>query len=205
MLSTRRHLLVGLSASALLLPVQRVRAQTVIIVGQPPSGAAPPACTTPTDAFVVPQDSSTQVGATSASLNVASKFTAANSYSLCKVICYLSQTGTAPFTVVASIFSHNSGTDEPASLLGAASSSVTASTIPTTETAVTFSNMSATIVSGTIYWVVLTASVVGSGTNCLRWWRGPATGTPKIMTDANAVGTWTLSTSTKSARFQAYS
>jgi hypothetical protein len=104
----------------------------------------------------------------------ATKFTASASYTVCAVSLPLFSYVTVHPTnyyhsLKVGIWSHNAGSDEPNALVGTASDSVPASTVPScslnalascwNSTAnVTFSNMSASLTSGTTYWIVLEAS-----------------------------------------------
>jgi hypothetical protein len=110
----------------------------------------------------------------------ASKFQASSSYTLTRVDVPLWKNGTPAFSCVAAIYSDSA--NAPGSLIGTASSEVDMSSIPTSEGAeVSFTGLSATISSGTLYWLVIYKS---SGTSAYGttwvWWPfiNNAEGTP---------------------------
>lgn len=87
-------------------------------------------------------------------------FTASASYTVCRAQVALRRTGTAPGTVKVALYTDATGS--PGTLIGTASVLVDCSTIDTTSALVDFPSINAALVSGTIYWVVVIYSAVGT-------------------------------------------
>lgn len=91
----------------------------------------------------------------------ASKIVPAASYTISKVGAPLFKTGSPTFSMTCAIYTDSSGA--PGTLVGTASTAVVASTVPATlSTDVDFTGISASVTSGTSYWVVIYKS---SGTD----------------------------------------
>lgn len=90
-----------------------------------------------------------------------SKFTAASSYTLNRVDLYVNRNATGTLTYTCEIWSHDSMTDLPSAMIGSASAAVPLSSFPDTEGILSF-YPSATIVSGSVYFIVLRASAADS-------------------------------------------
>ena len=87
---------------------------------------------------------------------VGQQFTADGTYTACKVDVNLQKVGTPSVNLDVSIYTDNAGV--PGTLIGTASDVIASSTISTSPTTYTFVNMSASLTSGTLYWIVLHAS-----------------------------------------------
>lgn len=139
-------------------------------------------------------------------LATACKFVASNSYTACSVSVVVERIGSgSTYTVHASIYSHDSGSNQPNVLIGTSSDEVALSSFNTSYGLVTFPNMSATLVSGTTYWIVLRITVAdGSYTNYsqvdTRSFLGQTNGT---MLSTNGT-TWTVLGGQSSFQFNCY-
>jgi len=90
---------------------------------------------------------------------VAVKFTAGDTYTLTDLDLYLSRAaGVMSGNITAYIYSDNGSGNSPVSLIGTGSDTVDSSTIGSSEAAIRFTGLSASIVNGTTYWIVYTKS-----------------------------------------------
>jgi hypothetical protein len=130
--------------------------------------------------------------------NVAGKFTATASYNLAKVDVYLEKVGSPTQDITCEIWS-DSGTT-PSAKIGTTSAAVAASTVPAAETAISF-YPTATIVSGTAYFIVL-RSASNDASNYLKWHRVNTTG--RIDQTDNPAGGWFNLSTTRYLKFKTY-
>lgn len=122
------------------------------------------------------QESST--GSTSSYVNIGSlggggynwraiKFTADATYTACKVVARLAKVGSYSVNLTARIYDDSSGS--PGSVVGTASSTLATSGIGSSEQDVTFTDLSASLTSGTTYWLSINASAAGDASNYIQW------------------------------------
>lgn len=97
-------------------------------------------------------------------------FTPTSSYTVCKAVCKLAKVGTGGSgTMQAFIYSDSANL--PVSIIGSGSSVYNMNTAPASDADFTFDNMSASVTSGTAYFLVLVASTNDSS-NYVNWSRG---------------------------------
>lgn len=130
---------------------------------------------------------------------VASEFTPTNSYTLCTVKLRLYAVGSPSGNLKAYIYAESAGL--PTTLVGTGSDTVAASSVPSTNTVVTFSNMSASLTSSTKYFVVLENSVVNSS-NYIGWDAVSLSGNTAKSGDGS---TWADYASDRTLYFEAFS
>jgi hypothetical protein len=142
-------------------------------------------------------------GVTQTDLHFAYKFTASSSYAVSKIELPLYKNNSPTFTVDAAIFSHDSGEDDPSSLVGSWSGTVNAADLPAAGgTYVAFTGTSADLISGTVYWIVIRCSGYDAS-NYIHWERDSVAG--RICRDQDGSGTWNVSTTSRSAFYKLYS
>lgn len=127
------------------------------------------ACTTARDSVTGnPTGTQPSLGLNSGDVYDAFNFVAGSTYTLCKITMQMGNQGSPTFTMTASIYTDNAGS--PGTLIGTASSSVNASSLSNSFASINFVSLSASLVSGTTYWVVFkqTGSANDSA-NCVRW------------------------------------
>lgn len=132
------------------------------------------------------------------SRNVAGKFTATASYNLAKVDLYLEKVGSPTQDITCEIWS--STATVPDAQIGTTSAAVAASTIPAAETAISF-YPTATIVSGTSYFIVL-RSASNDASNYIKWHR--ISSTSRIDQTDNPAGGWFNSSTSRYLKFKTY-
>jgi len=116
----------------------------------------------------------------------ATEFTAASSYTGNGIQISLSATGSPAFNLTAMICADTGG-NGPGALVGTASSTVSAATVPGTETLIPFPGASFALVSGASYWLVVQASSYSS-VNYVNWaFTGYKTG---VLQQGWPGGTW---------------
>lgn len=143
-----RSLLVVLLAAGCLSPDIRIMRRR----GQAPTAG----CSTITDSATAATSATMGLGYNAGTTYNAQSFVAGSSYTLCAVDVYLTKVSTPTYTLNAYIYSNVSSL--PGSLVGTGSSNVSASTVAASEGAIKFSDMSASLTSGTTYWIVLKAT-----------------------------------------------
>lgn len=122
-----------------------------------------------------------------------SRFTAASSYTTCKVRMRLMKTGTPSGNMTMKVYSHNAGANSPNAILGTSqnfvSADVPASPTPGDVTKDFLTPFS--IASGTIYWVGVNQPSGGGfpGTNFLTTYTG-AVGSGRLMVSESNGTTW---------------
>jgi len=140
-----------------------------VIAGQSAGGA--PACATAQDAETDATAATKWLGNVSGRKYYGSGFVvgsteddqsgADDNYTICKAIVRMYTSADSPSNNVrACVYDNNGG--EPGSLVGTCSDWVVGSTISTSEQDVSFENMSADVVNGTTYYLVLEVSAVGT-------------------------------------------
>jgi hypothetical protein len=140
-------------------------------------------CTTVKD-----QVTGTTVSSTSDSaIYFASRFTAASSYTSCKIALYCKRTGTLDGTYNVRLYSHNSGSNQPQTLLATSANNPT---VGTTAGFVDFTSLSASLVSGTIYWVAAFHSAGGDFSGITLDYYEGTVASGRLMLSADAT-TWT--------------
>ena len=126
------------------------------------------------------------------------KFTAASSYTLNRVDMYVNRNATGTITYTCQIWSHDSMANLPSAMIGSASAAVSVADFPDTEGIVSF-YPSATIVSGTVYYIVLRTSAASS--NYGRVIAAGVTG-GQVVTFNDP--TWSATSSTRSLKYVNY-
>jgi hypothetical protein len=117
---------------------------------------------------------------------IATTFVAASSYTVCKATIRMktaSGTGSS-YNMQAAIYSNNGGTTFPNALVGTASGNINANTVNATEADITFTGMSASITSGTTYWLVIISASEFNGT-AAAWAYASSAGTHAISSSSN--------------------
>lgn len=117
----------------------------------------------------------------------ASTFTAGSSFTVCAISANLAAVGSPTQTITASIWSDNSGT--PDAQVGTASATVDASGLSGSQTTVQFTGVSASLTSGTTYWVVLGVGANNSS-NYINWYTNE-TDTSTRIKSGTSVPAWT--------------
>lgn len=123
----------------------------------------------------------------------ASKFSASATYTACKAVLRLSQSGGTD-TMRVGVFADSAG--EPGAQVGSWSDSINVTTATGSEGDVTFSNMSASLTSGNTYWLVLESNGTG-----LSWYYYSLPGTSVFAYD----GTWAEAVADSSFKYTVYS
>jgi hypothetical protein len=142
--------------------------------------------------------SNTQLGSTSGTENLGNRFTAASTYSLTRVDLYLAKVGSPTNNLTCEIWSD--GGTFPGVRLGTASGNISASTLTTSEAVYSF-YPTASINSGTNYYIVLRANTTFDNANYVIWYRISAAG--KIDQSLDTV-TWANVSSSRYAKFAIY-
>lgn len=170
------------------------------------AGSAAATCSTPKDSNVgAASGYATNAGGRTW---LATQFSAAGDAEICKIELYLLRIGTATMDLSACIYSNNDATtpDEPNALIGSCSSVVAASGIGTSEEVVPFNNVSASILSGGLYWVVFKSSSAGTdASNNITWNFRDGAAIEIVQGDSDGTGPWSLQSSTRSGKFALYS
>jgi hypothetical protein len=97
---------------------------------------------------------------------IATEFTPSTSYTATAVDVWLREIGSpAAGTIQVAIYSNNS--NNPDSLVGTASATIDRTTFPGTDTATRFTGLSASLTSGTKYWLVVISSTADSGSQLI--------------------------------------
>jgi hypothetical protein len=125
-----------------------------------------------------------------------------SNYTICKVVVRgYASAESSPLTITAYIYSDS--TDAPGTLIGTGSTAVNVSSIGTSEEDVTFAGtLSAEVVNGTTYWLVLKADT----TNAVYFkWAVETSGQTEHMYRATADPTWTEDGTVYSGKFTLYS
>lgn len=172
---------------------------TVIMTGSVSGGGG--SCDTLAESCTSGSGSGYSLGNISTRKYLSTRFTTSASRSICKIACSLQSVGSPTFSVNAYIYTDNNG--EPGSVVGTGSSAVSASSIPTSFSDVEFSNVSATLSSGTVYWVVLVCSSVGDTENKLRWQYGDCFDAEEINSSSDG-STWDTTSTSVSLLFKLY-
>jgi hypothetical protein len=99
---------------------------------------------------------------------LATDFVASADYTLCKAELRLIRTGSPSGTMTAQIHASSAG-PVPGAAVGTASDSVAVGTVGTSFSYITFTNMSASLVNGTAYFMVLKFTANGTAGNVIEW------------------------------------
>ncbi len=131
-------------------------------------------------------------------------FTAGSSYTLCKLTLRLAKVGTPAGNVLAAIYT-NSGSNLPGTQVGTASDAVAATTLATSEGNIDLSNLSASVTSATVYWIVV-KTTQGTGANNVKFvfynFDGVASHHIKLSNDSG--GSWDEWTDSNQGKFTSY-
>lgn len=135
---------------------------------------------------------------------IALPFTAGSSYTLCALDVALRKVGSPVFNVAAAIYT-NSG-PAPGALVGTASTPIAASTATGSYAAVHFSGLSASIVSGTSYYIVVyyTSGTTGYFANYLDLGVASGVSSDYVYISPAAIS-WTQGSAYYKSDFKAYS
>jgi hypothetical protein len=130
-------------------------------------------------------------GDASHKLYIAAKFTAGATETICRVDVPIYKFGSPTFNITAGIYSHDSMNDSPNALIGTQSGTVSATTLGTSDpgTLVQFTGLSASLTSGTVYWVALWCSAEGDDSNQVHWSYGGASDS-RFSLDGDGAGVW---------------
>ena len=134
---------------------------------------------------------------------MATKFTAGGSYTVCAVDLYLSKTLTPTDDLYCYIYSHDGAEDDPDALVGTGSNVVAPGVVTGSEAAVQFTGMSAALTSGTTYWVVFKDGFLDSSNYITI--HGTDGAVERICQDADGAGTWGVTATGKTLKYQLYS
>lgn len=134
----------------------------LMILGQPASAGA--SCSVSRDTHAGDSDSPFD---NTDFTRLATDFVAGASTTICALEVEIRRVGSPAGTITASIWSES--VDAPGTLVGSASATVTASTLGTSMSAVSFTGLSASITSGTTYFLVLEFSAAGTGSDYVQW------------------------------------
>lgn len=137
---------------------------------------------------------------------LAGNFTAGSTYTLCKLTMRMAKVGTPAGTITAAIYSDAAG-NVPGTQVGTASDAVTATTLAAAEGNVDFSNLSASLTSGTVYHIVIKCSTTGTGANNVRGVYYSFTGTlaQEINLSNDDGGSWDNWTDSNQIKFTSFS
>ncbi len=183
----------------MLLPVTAHAWLNQAIVGSSISSAG---CTTTIQSETVASAGSHILGNDAASRQWnATKFVATETTTVCKVNLYLEKFGSPTFNIKVHIYSHDAGNDEPDTLIGTSSDVINAATLTTSEAIYSFVNISASITNTTTYWVVVECVTVGDADNYGRWHHNETGTTERVVRDADGLGTWTLTSTTRTGKY----
>lgn len=158
-------------------------------------GAAP--CTTAREDFSTGGTTNSQSVMNSSSTRyTAQAFTASATYTACAADIYCSKTASPTFNLTLAIFTDSAGS--PGTLVGSRSNAVAASALSTTDgTLQSFTGLSASLVSGTAYWLILECSANPDVTNFIEWERRNVSTTIKQSADESSWATLTTSRRSK--------
>lgn len=100
---------------------------------------------------------------------IGTHFVAGTTYTVCSAVVRGGKAGTGgSMNISAEIWSDSSGL--PGTIVGTASATILGSSFPSSEADVTFTGMSASITSGTTYWLVCHADATSDNTNYPLWY-----------------------------------
>jgi hypothetical protein len=128
------------------------------------------------------------------------KFTAASSYNLNRVDVYVSRNGSSAINYTVEIWSHDSMSNLPNAMIGTASSSISNTTFPDSEDVRTF-YPTATIVSGTVYYIVMKSDAANA--TCGLWHWASLTG-GQVVTYSTGDSTWSSTSTTRTLKYILY-
>jgi hypothetical protein len=139
---------------------------------------------------------------------VAIKFVNTNSVTICRADMPLYKLGSPTHNLVASIWSHNAGTDEPdAQIAGTESASIASSSLGTTDpsggTWSSFTGMSFALSASTTYWLMIEVSAAGDASNHVLWTRVVTTG--RIARDDTGVTPWSIDSASRTTMYRLFS
>lgn len=136
----------------LLLAVGELSSDTIVVKRAfPPAGGG--ACTVQKDQVSGAESDINALAADSGTTYVGGQFTAGSSYTLCAVTLRLRKVGTPTFTLNAKIYTNNAGS--PGTLVGTGSNNFSISSLTTSDGDASFTGLSASLTSGTVYWIVI--------------------------------------------------
>jgi hypothetical protein len=118
----------------------------------------------------------------------ATPFTASSNYTGNTIELYLASVGSPTGIMAAQIWT-GTFSSGPTALLGTACTALSQSSVPTTETVVTFTGGSFTLVGGSSYWVVLIGTYVDSS-DYIEWSGGPYIGNNYTWASQNGGASW---------------
>lgn len=110
-------------------------------------------CTVQKDQVAGAESDINALAADSGTTYVGGQFTAGSSYTLCAVTLRLRKVGTPTFTLNAKIYTNNAGS--PGTLVGTGSNNFSISSLTTSDGDAAFTGLSASLTSGTVYWIVI--------------------------------------------------
>jgi len=138
---------------------------------------------------------------------VGTRFTSDSDYTVCKIGVYIYRTATAASNdITACIYTDDPGTPDNASNPNTVVSCSTAraqSTLGTSVSEELFTNVSATLTTGTYYWVVIFSDGLDI-TNYVKYTTANDASVELIMVDKDGVGTWTYISEEYSIRYKLY-
>lgn len=136
-------------------------------------------------------------------LAIACKFTAGGTYTITKADISAHKVASPVYDVKCAIYTDSSSV--PGSLVGTASGNVNASTFSTSEATVTFTGMSASLTSGTPYWVLLYAVSGGNDFTNYTVWDSIGTGATGSYIAPSQAGSWSAFQAPSAGKMVLYS
>jgi hypothetical protein len=136
-------------------------------------------------------------------LAIACQFTAGGTYTITKADISAHKVASPVYNVICAIYTNSAGA--PGSLVGTASGTVNAATFSTSEATVTFTGMSASLTSGTVYWVVLYAPSGGNDFTNYTVWDSTAGGANGSFIAASPGSSWSAFQSSSAGKMTLYS
>jgi len=164
----------------LILACASMVAAKITFISGPQAGAGGAATTTTTAACNTEEEScwytkdthDANVGDLSGRKYVAGRmvFGGTNGSTICKIVIYADKEGSPTQNYYASIWSHDSGEDDPDTIIGDESDAVNGASFPADFDSVTFSfsGSKPTLTNGTVYWIVLRADGIDAS-NYINW------------------------------------
>jgi hypothetical protein len=148
-------------------------------------------------------DGTLTIGDTSARRYRATKFiTGEDAIYVCAADVQMSRTESPSWNLRVAIYSHDSEGDQPDAQIGTGSSAVAASTLPTSEDAVRFSNISASLSASTTYWMVVWSdSDSALGGSSAQWHRVVSSPGGNSNMSGSAGTSWTSQSTNRRGKF----
>lgn len=167
-------------------------------VGKAAGGGA---CTVQKDSVTAAESDIAYIGADTAETYTAGQFTAGSTYTICAVTLRIRKVGTPTFTLNAYIYTNNAG--NPGTLVGTGSDNFSISSLSTSDGPAAFTGLSASLTSGTVYWIVVKATSAPNDFTNYGYVSG-ANGSNTFKHSSNGTS-WTNGAASIAIRFISYS